>query len=58
MFGLFKKKSPIDKLNEKYKKLLAEDHHLSTTNRSESDAKVGEADSVLKEIEALEAQTK
>ncbi|MFT6880347.1 MAG: hypothetical protein ACI8UX_000732 [Psychromonas sp.] len=58
MFGLFKKKSPIDKLNEKYKKLLAEAHQLSTTNRSESDAKVGEADSVLKEIEALEAQTK
>ncbi len=58
MFGLFKKKTALEKLNEKYAKLLSESHQLSTTNRSASDAKISEADAVLKEIEALEAASK
>lgn len=53
MFGLFKKKSERDTLDAQYKKLLKEAHTLSTTNRKLSDQKVGEADAVLKQIEAL-----
>ena len=37
MFGLFKKKSEVEKLQEKYGKLMKEWHALSSTNRSESD---------------------
>lgn len=53
MFGLFKSKSPVDKLNDKYRKLLSEAHALSTTNRAKSDEKMAEADKVLKEIEKM-----
>ena len=53
MFNLFKKKSEVEKLNDKYKKLLAESHRLSTINRKESDNKYAEADKILKQIEAL-----
>ena len=53
MFGLFKKKSPEEKLEKKYRKLLEEAHRLSTVNRAESDAKMAEANKLLKEIEAL-----
>ena len=42
--GIFKRKSPIDKLYNKREKLLKEAHSLSTTNRSASDAKVAEAE--------------
>lgn len=54
MFGLFKKKSEVDKLNDKYKVLLKEAHDLSTSNRKLSDAKTAEADEMLKRIEQLE----
>ena len=54
MFGLFKKKSEKEKLEEQYEKLLAEAHNLSTINRTQSDAKAAEANDVLKKIEALE----
>ena len=53
MFGLFNKKSPLEKLQEKYKKLLEEAYKLSSSNRTLSDAKTAEANEVLKEIEAL-----
>ena len=53
MFGLFKKKSPIDKLDSKYEKLLEEAYKLSATNRKMSDAKMAEANDVLKEIDLL-----
>ena len=53
MFGIFKKKSPKEKLNKDYKKLLAEAHALSKTNRSANDAKQAEAQKVLEKIEAL-----
>jgi hypothetical protein len=58
MFGLFKKKSAIDKLNDKYEKLLAQSHALSTTNRAESDKKYAEAQEILKEIEKIEEAAK
>ena len=54
MFSFFKKKSPIDILNDKYEKLQKEAYTLSTSNRMQSDLKYAEAQEVLKEIEALE----
>lgn len=54
MFGLFKKKSKIDLLHDKYSKLQKEAHGLSNSSRTQSDAKYAEADEVLKEIEAME----
>ncbi|WP_298995613.1 Lacal_2735 family protein [Flagellimonas sp. S174] len=53
MFGLFKKKSEKEKLQEKYAKLLKEAHTLSTTNRKLSDEKTYEAEQVMKQIENL-----
>ena len=54
MFSFFKKKPPIEILNEKYKKLQKEAYQLSTSNRMQSDLKYAEAQEILKEIEALE----
>jgi hypothetical protein len=54
MFGIFKKKSKVELLQMKYEKLMAEAYKLSTINRSESDKKIGEADLILQEIEALQ----
>lgn len=53
MFGIFKKKTPIEKLQDRYKKLMSEWHQLSSTDRSASDAKYAEAQAVLNEIENL-----
>lgn len=53
MFGLFKKKTALEKLNEKYQKLMEESFNLSKTNRKASDAKVAEAELVLKEMDGL-----
>jgi hypothetical protein len=53
MFGLFKKKSKEEILQDKYKKLLKESFELSKTNRAASDKKQAEAQAILEEIEAL-----
>ncbi len=53
MFGLFKKKSPIEKLEQQHKRLLQEAHQLSTSNRKLSDEKMAEANEVLEEIEKI-----
>ena len=53
MFNFFKKKTEVEKLEIKYKKLLEASYKLSHTNRKESDNKMEEADEVLKHIEAL-----
>lgn len=53
MFGLFKKKSPIDKLNEQYSQLMAEAHKLSASNRRLADEKMAEAEEVLKKMDEL-----
>lgn len=53
MFGLFKKKSEKEKLEEKYRKLIDESYKLSHTNRTASDQKAAEADAVLKQIESI-----
>lgn len=52
MFGLFKKKSPKEKLQAKHKKLLEEAFTLSKTNRTASDAKIAEAETILKKLES------
>ena len=53
MFNLFKKKSPSEKLMAQYKKLMADAHKLSSTDRKASDQKTFEAQEILKQIDAL-----
>ena len=53
MFGLFKKKSVKQKLEDEYAKLLKEAHSLSTTNRKMSDQKTYEAEEVMKQLVRL-----
>ena len=54
MFGLFKKKSEVEKLQDQYKKLMKEGYDLQSINRSASDQKYLEADQVLKQIDAIQ----
>ena len=54
MFGLFKKKSEIECLQDQYKKLTKQAYDLQSINRSASDKKYGEAQNILKKIEQLE----
>ena len=54
MFKLFKKKSELDTLHLKYRKLLEESHKYSTINRRLSDEKIAESEIVLKKIKNLE----
>ena len=53
MFGIFKKKTEVEKLEIKYKALLKEAYDLSKKNRSKSDQKTFEAEEVSKQIEIL-----
>ena len=55
MFNIFKKKSELQKMQEKYEKLLKEGYDLSTSNRKESYLKIAEAQNLLEEIEKLTA---
>ncbi|WP_149025921.1 Lacal_2735 family protein [Polaribacter sp. BM10] len=57
MFGIFKKKSPVEKLQEKYKKLMEEAYKLQSINRTDSDTKYKEADDLLKKITELQANS-
>lgn len=52
---MFKKKSEKEKLNEKYMKLLEESKRMSTSNRTEADRIMAEAEKVLDKIKAIEA---
>ena len=54
MFGLFKKKSEKEKLEEQYRKLLSEAHQLSHTNRKASDEKLAEAEAIVNKIKLLD----
>lgn len=54
MFGLFKKKTEKEKLQEEYKKLMEKSYQLSTTDRKQSDMVRAEAEEVIKKIEAME----
>ena len=53
ILNIFKSKTPIEKLEEKYKKTLNEAFELSKTNRTASDAKYAEANRIIHEIESL-----
>lgn len=57
MFGLFKKKTEIEKLSEQYAKLMKEAHTLWQTNRAAGDKKMEEAEQINKQIEALQQKT-
>jgi superfamily I DNA and RNA helicase len=57
MFGLFKKKSEVEKLQEKYKKVMEEAFKLQSINRTDSDSKYLEADNLLKKIEELQSES-
>ena len=54
MFGIFKKKSEIEKLENLYKKKMKEGYDLQSIDRSASDKKYVEADQILKKIESLD----
>lgn len=53
MFGIFKKKSEKQRLEEAYKRLLDESYQLSHRDRKASDAKALEAEELRKRIDAL-----
>ena len=54
MFGLFKKKTELEKLQSQYEKLMKEAFDLSKINRSAGDEKYAQADKIQKQIEALQ----
>ena len=53
MFGLFKKKTEQEKLQEEYENLMSESYRLSRTDRRAGDLKRAEADELLKKIDGL-----
>ena len=53
MFGLFRKSTPADKLEKRYRTLLEEAHRLGNSDRKASDLKRAEAEEVLLQLEAL-----
>lgn len=54
MFGIFKKKSAADKLQQSYEQLMKKAFEMSKINRSESDALYARADEIMKQIEAIQ----
>lgn len=54
MFGIFKKKTALQKLEEQYKKKMKEGYDLQSINRKDSDQKYLEAQQILEKIEALD----
>ncbi|TXG35765.1 Lacal_2735 family protein [Seonamhaeicola maritimus] len=50
MFKIFKKRSEIEKLEGKFKKLMQEWHKLSSVNRAASDKKFAEAQQIAQVI--------
>ncbi len=55
MFGLFKKKTELDKLLAQYAKAMADYHRLSTTDRTASDAAYAKAEKLGNEIDVLKS---
>jgi hypothetical protein len=56
MFSFFKKKSRLELLQLKYKKILEESYKLSSINRKASDLLIAEANEILVEIEKIHAE--
>ncbi|MFM7586748.1 MAG: Lacal_2735 family protein [Bacteroidota bacterium] len=57
MFNFFKKKSPIEALELRYRQLLEKSYRLSTTDRKASDQKRAEAEELALEIDKLRNQS-
>ena len=53
MFGLFKRKSEKDKLEELYRKKKEQAFRMSRTNREEGDRLEAEANKILDKIDKL-----
>ncbi len=53
MFGLFKKESPSEKLEKKYRQMLEDAYKLSHSDRAASDKLQAAANEVLKELDEL-----
>tara|TARA_B100000073_G_C23514383_1_gene485153 strand:- start:53 stop:220 length:168 start_codon:yes stop_codon:yes gene_type:complete len=53
MFGIFRTRTKIEKLQIKYKSIINEAYTLSKISRKQSDEKYFEADQILKEINKL-----
>ena len=53
MFGLFKKKTEQEQLQDQYEKLMREAYLLSSTNRKMSDQKTFEANQLMDQIARL-----
>lgn len=53
MFGLFKRKTEKEKLQEAYMKILSEAHKISHSNRTASDRLLVEAEEIAKRIDKL-----
>lgn len=53
MFGLFKKKSEKEKLQEAYAEMMGKVHKLSHSNRTAADKLMAEAEELAKKIEKL-----
>jgi len=56
MFGMFKKRSERECLEEQLKRLQEEAYRLSHSDRTASDRKTAEAHELLLRIEALQKQ--
>ena len=57
MFGLFKRKSEIDILQDKYAKAMKDWHRLSATDRQASDKVYAEAEALAEQIDAIKNKT-
>jgi pyridoxine 5'-phosphate synthase PdxJ len=53
MFGLFKKKTEKEKLQETYKKLMENAYKISHFSRTDADRIMAEAEEVAKKIDLL-----
>ena len=53
MIKLFRKKTPLQKLEKQYDKLIQESYKMSTIDRAKSDTLAYEANEVLEQIKKL-----
>lgn len=51
--GLFSRKSPKEKLQDRYRSLVEESYKLSTVDRKRSDAVRAEAEEILKQLDRM-----
>ncbi|MGB0430469.1 MAG: Lacal_2735 family protein [Bacteroidia bacterium] len=51
--GLFSSKSPKEKLQDQYRKLMEQSYKYSTSDRKRSDELRAEAEQLIKQIEAM-----